>query len=239
MSLDEALLETVRLEPQPVLIVRTYQWETQTLSLGANQQVKGLHFLLSLYGGDAQTTSVVRRPTGGRAIMHGQDISFAFITNDPLVLRQSLKHAYALYAALVQSSLNSLALETRFADSDDSKAYIRSPACFETHTPSDLLDRQGKKLMGSAQLRRSGGLLQHGAAFLEPWGVSEETFSHALFDAVKSRFVQGSITDYPAEALKTIEPLRLKLESDYIRASEVILDKASTTTGSHLEPASF
>jgi lipoate-protein ligase A len=115
------------------------------------------------------------------------------------------------------------------------KDYLRSPVCFETHTPSDLLASDGQKLAGSAQLRRAGGVLQHGAAFLQPYQVQAKDFSQALFDTVAAHYS----TTPEAYPLQAIQSLLAQLEAGYLKTSGEILASASTTNGSHLEPASF
>lgn len=250
MSLDEALLEAVRIQSEPILILRTYLWNEPTLSLGVNQRVRDIRFLMDFYGHQQREPSLgaqqpkqrvqalVRRPTGGRAILHGQDISFAFITNDPQVLKQNLKTSYELYSAMVRQALAELSLPLELAQEAGDKDYTRSPVCFETHTPSDLVSQDGQKLAGSAQLRRSGGLLQHGSAFLKPFGITEEAFNQALFHAAEMTVGQP-IVPYPSEALAAIEPMRRELEKRYISDSGDILANASTIKGSHLDSASF
>ncbi len=237
MALDEALLEWVRLQQAPVLWVRTYCWAAPTLSLGVNQKVRDLDFLLSHYGQGQDVRAVVRRPTGGRAILHGQDISFSFITNQPHILQLSLKEAYAIFAGVVQQALGTVGLPTQRAAEAGPRDYLRSPVCFQTHTPSDLLAMDGQKLSGSAQLRRSGGILQHGAAFLGAWGIRENAFFEALCQASTATFGEpvNVLSSLEAEALITDWPQWLEL---YAKASKEILDSVSTTSGSHLLPAS-
>ncbi len=236
MALDEALLEWVRVQQEPVLLVRTYCWKVPTLSLGVNQKVRDLDFLLRYYGQSQAIKAVVRRPTGGRAILHGQDISFAFITNQPQILKQGLKEAYAIFSGIVQQAMETLGLQTQLAADAGTRDYLRSPVCFQTHTPSDLLAMDGRKLSGSAQLRRAGGLLQHGAAFLAP-AIQEEAFFEALCQASVAKFGEHLrvLSQAQAEALITDWPHWLAI---YANASSEILASASTTSGSHLLPAS-
>lgn len=236
MALDEALLEWVRVQQEPVLLVRTYCWEVPTLSLGMNQKVRDLDFLFRYYGQSQAVKAVVRRPTGGRAILHGQDISFAFITNQPQILKQGLKEAYAIFSGMVQQALESLGLQTRLAADAGNRDYLRSPVCFQTHTPSDLLAMDGQKLSGSAQLRRSGGLLQHGAAFIAP-GIQEDAFFEALCQASVATFGAhlSILSQAEAEVLVADWPHWLAV---YTNSSSEILASASTTSGSHLLPAS-
>lgn len=237
MALDETLLEWVRQEPEPVLILRTYRWETPTLSLGVNQKVRDVDILLRFYGQGEAVDAVVRRPTGGRAILHGEDISHAFITNEPEVLRKSLKDSYAVYAGLVRDALTRLGIQTRFSEAAGARDYLRSPICFDTHTPSDLLGEQGQKISGSAQLRRAGGLLQHGAAFLKPYGIEETAFFNALREATAEAF-QRPVTLLSPVKIQDMLPELPHFVAAYRKLSGEILVNASTTSGSHLEPAS-
>lgn len=241
MALDEALLECIRNASEQILLVRTYCWETPTLSLGVNQQVQDIRFLLDFYGKASRTTSpveaVVRRPTGGRAILHGEDISYSFITNDPVVLKLSLKESYAIYAGTIRDTLDSLDLSATFTGDAHDKDYLRSPVCFETHTASDLVGEDGKKLTGSAQLRRAGGLLQHGAAFLEPYGVTEAAFNRALFDATEKNFGLP-LQPFEESLFPGFNDSLAELEAAYWKESGEILANAPVISGSHLEPAS-
>jgi lipoate-protein ligase A len=234
MALDEALLEWVRLESQPTLIVRTYQWEVPTLSLGVNQAVRDIQTLLAVYGKNQQVQNIVRRPTGGRAILHGEDISFSFITNNPSVLKQSLNDSYQTFSELIQQTLQSLNIAVQQSHQAQGKDYLRSPVCFETLTPSDLLADNGQKLAGSAQLRRFGGLLQHGAAFLNAYDIAAECFSRQLFETTAA-YAQSCLNPFP---LELIQVQHEQLQTAYLNASTEIWASASTTSGSHLVPAS-
>lgn len=237
MALDEALLEWVRAESQATLLIRTYRWQVPTLSLGVHQKVGDLDFLLRFYGQGQPVEAVVRRPTGGRAILHGQDISFAFITNHPALLRLSLKDAYAQLTDLLRQGLSAVGVPTQMADQAGGRDYLSSPVCFQTHTPSDLLALDGRKLCGSAQLRRAGGLLQHGSAFVTSPEIEEAAFLGALRQSVQAHF------GLPVEVLSVAELLTLLSDwpawrSRYESSSKAIWERASTTTGSHLLPAS-
>ena len=255
MALDEALLEYSRSSlgllsgstahaPQglPFLIVRTYCWKRPTLSLGVNQPEKDVASLLRLYSLNGATPDIVRRPTGGRAILHGEDFSFSFVTNAPEITRLPLKDAYCLLTTWVRSALETLevpiATACAPAEQAGDKDYLRSPVCFETQTASDLMADNGQKLAGSAQLRRAGGLLQHGAAFLKPYGVTPHEFTEALFTAVAAHYGRQSQGILPSFEVRRLDRELTQLKADYIRESGAILESASTTSGSHLEPAS-
>lgn len=238
MALDEVLLDRLRAETatsEPQLVVRTYLWERPTLSLGVNQSVRDVPELLTLYSdASGETPGLVRRPTGGRGILHGRDISFSFITNDPALLRQNLKDSYCHLTKFVSQALTQCALQIQCSAEQSERAYLRSPVCFQTQTPSDLLGPNGEKLVGSAQLRRAGGLLQHGAAFIQAYDISPETFSRALIFAV-SAFYNAEAQPYDLAVLNA--GLNEKIDA-YRNESRGILASVSTTAGSHFTPAS-
>ncbi len=238
MAVDEILLEHLRGLSQPALIVRTYEWCVPTLSYGVNQPEGEVFKLLERYGyGTGNLMDLVRRPTGGRAILHGEDLSFSFVTNMPELCRLPLKKSYAFLMAFVRTAFESLGVvldDSKNAESSE-RAYTLSPICFETKTPSDLLDAQGKKVAGCSQLRRDGGILQHGAAFILPYELQAEHLTQALFKAVASHYGEAYLPSFDLEEL--VEPLNQRFR-ELRSESAGILAKASTTTGSHFTPAS-
>ena len=179
MSIDDEVLARLCRYDRPVLIVRTYLWDSPTLTLGVHQPECDIPCLLETYrnhpGAADLSERVVRRPTGGRAILHDQDISFSFLTNDPVLNRLSLKDSYRLLNGFVTKTLNQMDISLSQAadhagyqaEAPSPNQYVHSAVCFETRTPSDLLADNGRKIAGSAQLRRAGALLQQGTCFLE------------------------------------------------------------------------
>jgi lipoate-protein ligase A len=241
MAMDEQLLEWVRALPTDsvIWIIRTYQWRTPTLSLGVHQPERDWGGLWRQYGTQTpsgESIEWVKRPTGGRAILHGEDLAFSFLSNDPALLTASLNDSYALMMHWMAQTLSQLGVPVATSQEASGKAYTRSAICFETHTPSDLLSQSGQKLAGSAQLRRAGGLLQHGSAFVKDFGIAHDTLSQQFFQTVAQAFGRSRIA--PFEPDESFQAQLAQRERDYIQASGEILEKASTTAGSHLEPAS-
>lgn len=160
MAVDEALLEAVgRQESPPVF--RLYAWMPACLSLGYAQSANDVCIeKLNEKGWD-----LVRRPTGGKAILHIDELTYSVIApnDDPLVTGNVLESYRRISIALLHA-LELLGLPAR-AD----KEYDLSPnplpvrpICFEV--PSNYeITVFGKKLVGSAQARRKEGVLQHGA----------------------------------------------------------------------------
>jgi len=234
MALDETLLEWARRQPTAVLVARTYTWTLSTLSLGVNQPDKDWPALQAVY---PDAACRVRRPTGGRAILHGEDISYSLVSNAPALLAKPLKASFCELSALVTTALTTLGIPLQTDCQASDQAYARSPVCFETRCPTDLRTAGGQKIAGAAQRRRKHGILQHGTVF-PPAPLPEAEFASALFDAV-STFYSRPVAPFPlseiACGLQTLLP-HYQNESD--RLSMSTREKALTTAGSHFAPAS-
>jgi lipoate-protein ligase A len=157
MATDEILLEQVGLG-KSLPILRLYAWNPPCLSLGYAQPVKDVdRQRLAGLGWD-----LVRRPTGGRAILHTDELTYAVI--GPLNearLEGSLLESYHRLSAALLASLQSLSLPARASPESPGRP-AAGPVCFEV--PSNYeITAGGKKLIGSAQARRKEGVLQHGS----------------------------------------------------------------------------
>ena len=160
MALDEALLDTVAEDPSFALL-RTYGWTEPTLSLGYFQPIAQADADPRWHG-----VPVVRRPTGGGAIWHHHELTYALVVPAAHPLARP---AAALYHA-VHSALAAL-LRRHGVDTaargaaPPSLSAARPFLCFADRDPEDLVC-QGAKIVGSAQRRRSGAILQHGSMLL-------------------------------------------------------------------------
>lgn len=160
MAVDEAILESVgRGEVEPTL--RLYSWEPACLSIGYAQPFADTDInQLNLNG-----WQVVRRPTGGRAILHIDELTYSVIGaySEPR-LAGSVLESYKRLSTALLIALQTLGISAQaFAKEKSSTADINpNPVCFEV--PSDYeITFQGRKLIGSAQARRKEGVLQHGS----------------------------------------------------------------------------
>ncbi|MDD5368236.1 MAG: biotin/lipoate A/B protein ligase family protein [Anaerolineaceae bacterium] len=165
MALDEAILESCILVDQAPTL-RLYAWYPACLSLGiaqpcADVDSSALHAL---------GWELVRRPTGGRAILHTDELTYAVMgrSHDPTltgsVLESYQRLSGALLAALRLLGAPAAALEQ---PAPNRIAQNAGPVCFQV--PSNYeITAGGKKLIGSAQARRKNGVLQHGS--LPLWG---------------------------------------------------------------------
>lgn len=159
MAVDEAILESTANNLQSTTL-RFYSWNPFCLSLGYAQPFSDIDLdHLQEKGWD-----VVRRPTGGKAILHADELTYSICAaqNDPHVqgsVLESYQHlSKGLLAALENLGLNANSEPTK----EPSERNTTKPICFEV--PSDYeITLNGKKIIGSAQARKKDGVLQHGA----------------------------------------------------------------------------
>lgn len=158
MAVDEALLEAIEQDAtQPCL--RLYAWKPPCLSIGYAQPSMDIDLpRLTDLGWDW-----VRRPTGGRAILHTDELTYSVIAppNDPHVAGSVLESYQRLSKALLAAlhSLNIPAIAHPIGISGNTPE--NGPVCFEVPSNYEIVVN-GKKLVGSAQARRKEGVLQHG-----------------------------------------------------------------------------
>ncbi len=153
MALDEAFL--LAGEPRPTL--RFYTWRPDALSLGYFQRLEEVR-------GRDEAGALVRRLTGGGAIHHRDELTFAIATeHDHPLYRGAIRASYervhdAIAVALARLGVSASRRGDRELDSDDPT----SPMCFHHSTPIDLV-WNGAKGVGSAQRRTRGRVLHHGS----------------------------------------------------------------------------
>jgi lipoate-protein ligase A len=155
MAVDEAMLEGLRLGEAPPTL-RLYRWQAPTLSLGRAQALTPELAQACAAAGVA----LVRRPTGGRAVLHAGDLTYAVTAAG---LPAGVKASYAVLAEGLQAGLASLGVATALGEASRPG---RSAACFASPTAADL-KAGAAKLLGSAQTRRAGAVLQHGTLYVQ------------------------------------------------------------------------
>jgi len=159
MAVDESILNaSVKGLVPPTL--RLYAWSPACLSLGYAQPIHDIDFEnLNKHG-----WHYVRRPTGGRAILHTNELTYAVIGpgNDPRFAGGVLESYRRLSKALL-AALRSLGLQADAQElpSGSDQNVVSAPVCFEEPSKYEITVK-GKKLVGSAQARRKGAVLQHG-----------------------------------------------------------------------------
>jgi lipoate-protein ligase A len=160
MKVDLWLLEQHRQGRVPSTL-RFYTWSPPAISLGFHQRIWPDAWN-SLQWQD-QAIDLVRRPTGGRAVLHQGDLTYAIITSDQPGNRQE---TYRYLCEFLVAGWRSLGVELTYGVAG--RGYIHNPNCFGTATNADLVTSTGYKFIGSAQLRRGNAILQHGSMRLAP-----------------------------------------------------------------------
>ncbi|MBI3988244.1 MAG: lipoate--protein ligase family protein [candidate division NC10 bacterium] len=162
MALDEAL---ARLAPfhHPYPTLRLYRFDPPAVSIGYFQRWDVLNLKACFRIG----LDVVRRPTGGKAVLHDRELNYAIIFPDTgLWSKASVLESYQRIAMGLVLGLQALGVEASLAPRSAPGSASSSPWCFLSFAPYEL--RVGpKKLTGSAQRRFKGSLLQHGTLLLE------------------------------------------------------------------------
>jgi lipoate-protein ligase A len=158
MAVDESILEHAgRGDSLPTL--RLYAWQPACLSLGYAQPYADVdESRLSGSGWE-----VVRRPTGGRAILHIDELTYS-VTAPPSepILSGTVLESYNRIARALVRACHSLDLPVKMEEHLPESGASKGPVCFEVPSAYEIV-LEGKKLIGSAQARKREGVLQHGS----------------------------------------------------------------------------
>lgn len=152
MATDEVLITSDR----PVL--RFYGWQPACLSIGYFQKSQDINIPLCLERG----VDVVRRLTGGNAVLHKNELTYSFICDAGLMPR-SIIESYKIISAGLLQGLQKIGLAPDLNRKKPKGA--RSPLCFHDPSLYEILVN-GKKIIGSAQKRVNGKILQHGSILI-------------------------------------------------------------------------
>jgi len=163
MAVDEVLLEGLAAGTAPPTL-RFYEWTPPCLSLGYFQPID----VVDVDGCRALGVEVVRRPTGGRAILHDRELTYSVALPASVLGHDGgvLPSYYRLSLAL-QDGLRRLGVPATLAPESAAGGPVHGPVCFDRPSAHEIL-LHGRKLVGSAQMRRGGGILQHGSILIEP-----------------------------------------------------------------------
>jgi lipoate-protein ligase A len=162
MALDEALLEMVATGPG-MAFVRTYAWTIPTLSLGYFQKLDEVRADLRF-----QSVPLVRRLTGGGAIWHHHELTYGLAVPARHPLARPSTGLYKVVHGAIIEFLRELGIEAcrrgesgQMVDRDQRRPLL----CFTDPDPEDIVTK-GVKIVGSAQRRHGGAVLQHGSFLL-------------------------------------------------------------------------
>ena len=234
MAIDDAMAMHAR--GSGSALWRVYGWAQPVLSLGRHQRAAGLYDLDSAR---ERGIAIVRRPTGGRAVLHAREITYCVAA--PEFAMGSLMQAYRIINELLVDALRKLGVPAAIASPASPPPRPVAGACFEEPVAGEIV-AGGRKLVGSAQWRSEGALLQHGSILIDDdqhlandlllapgppppraatlralLGRAPELdeFDHALAGAAANRF--GSVPDcvaFDGELIALTEARRAHYASD-------------------------
>ncbi|MDM9584488.1 biotin/lipoate A/B protein ligase family protein [Nostoc sp. GT001] len=169
MAIDAWLFNQCEKGQHPPTL-RFYTWYPHALSLGHLQRQWPTQWHNLTYQG--QSLELVRRPTGGRAVLHQGDLSYALITS------ASSGKSWGTYEKICNFLIQgwqTLGIQLNYGSAG--RGYIHNPSCFNTATAADLVTADGSKFIGSAQRKGRNTILQHGSMILSTdKGLFQEIF---------------------------------------------------------------
>jgi lipoate-protein ligase A len=158
MALDQALLDLA--DQTGSGFVRLYRWQPFCLSFGRHEPALKRYDRAEVLRRGLDT---VRRPTGGRAVWHARELTYAVAA--PVVWFGTLPETCRAIHAVLADAVRALGVAAELAPITPA-AGLASGACFASLAGGEVKVR-GRKLVGSAQLRQGGAFLQHGSLLLE------------------------------------------------------------------------
>jgi lipoate-protein ligase A len=158
MAVDQALLDLAAGEGRAFL--RIYRWEPYCLSFGRNEPALKRYDRAAI---ERQRLDTVRRPTGGRAVWHAEEVTYAVAA--PIDTFGSLAQSYQRIHETIGSALTTLGFPASLASTPMRPSALDAGACFASPAGGEVM-LSGGKVVGSAQLREGGAFLQHGSILL-------------------------------------------------------------------------
>ena len=211
MALDEALLNWQSKGKIPP-VIRFYGWDPATLSIGYFQKAEKE---IDLEAVKKLGLGFVRRPTGGRGVLHEHELTYSVIVSESHPkMPKSVTEAYRVISEGILKGFHQLGLDAYFAvpKTEEEREALKSPhsaVCFDAPSWYELVV-EGRKVAGSAQTRQKGVILQHGSILLD----LDEDKLFSLFkypnDRVRERMQRAFKNK--AVAINDISPRRITLE---------------------------
>ena len=183
MALDHALAEGVG---EGTGVLRLYAWEPHTISFGRNEPTAGRY---DVDAARAEGLAFVRRPTGGRAVLHAHEVTYCAAL--PVRALGGVRAAYQQIHRGLVVGLRALGVRAELAADGAVLAPDAGP-CFRAPAPGEVVVG-GRKLVGSAQVRLGGAILQHGSVILRGDQGAVSRLSGAPADAAGPASVEGEL----------------------------------------------
>ncbi|RME66221.1 MAG: lipoate--protein ligase family protein [Caldilineae bacterium] len=229
MAIDEAMAAAAAAGDAPPTL-RFYRWQPPTVSLGRHQPISEVNRAQIA----ARGYDLVRRPTGGRAILHTDELTYSVAAPaDEPRMRGGVMDVYLRLSNGLLAGLAALGLAAEKAGADVRAGPDVSAACFEVPSAYEIT-AGGRKLMGSAQSRRQGYVLQHGSLPLV--GDITRIVDVLALDAAEAEALRAHLA---ARACTLAEALSVPFDSpllDFHRVAETMAQAFAATLNLTLEP---
>jgi lipoate-protein ligase A len=176
MDRDMAILNEVS-QGLALPTLRFYSWNPAALSLGYFQKPENIADIsaCSRLGID-----IVKRPTGGRALLHHRELTYSVVVPEShRLIPRGVLPSYKFFSGAIVNGLRELGVLTDMASGASRGKGLLPGACFDSPSAYEI-QVAGKKVVGSAQVRKNGVLLQHGSILLE---LSLDLYSQVLCDS--------------------------------------------------------
>jgi len=162
MDRDEALLEWSKKNNFDGILLRFYTFSPPCLSLGRFQKEDDINLEEAKDSG----LDIIRRPTGGRAVIHENEFTYSVVFNwKKSIFSGNIRESYRKISIVLNKALNLLGFETKLATIKKSEYHLKND-CFISPSYFELM-LENNKIMGSAQLRKRDYCLQHGSLILK------------------------------------------------------------------------
>ena len=229
MAVDESILESIhRGDSLPTL--RLYSWTPACLSLGHAQPYADVDSVRLRERG----WEVVRRVTGGRAILHTDELTYSVAgPADNPILTGSVLESYSRLAQALLRAVQSLSLPVEMKEGKADAGGKTNPVCFEVPSTYEITAAGGKKLIGSAQARKKEGVLQHGSL---PLTGDLTRITQAL--VFKDEFTRQNAADRLRDRATTVESV-LGRAVDWETAARSIIHAFEAQLGITFEDGEF
>jgi lipoate-protein ligase A len=211
MAVDEAMLQ-LHSEGKVPPTVRFYTWKPATLSIGYFQKAEKEINFAELR---RHNLGFVRRPTGGRAVLHDQELTYSVVVSESHPkMPSSVTEAYKVISMGLLHGFQNLGLQAEMVSlaTEEEKEKYSSPgssACFDSPSWYELVV-EGKKVAGSAQTRQKGVILQHGSILLD----MDVDLLFSLLNFPSERVKQRMMESFRQKAvtINEVSPQRVRLQ---------------------------
>lgn len=187
MDFDVWLFELIKRE-EIKNIIRFYEWENPTITYGKFQNIEK-DINISLCNKDQ--IDLVKRPTGGRAILHYDEVTFTFLFPSKTLHPFTFRNTFILAGELLKAGFDLLDIQAQI--NIRSEKYQNKGICFQSTAQYELLDQQGEKLAGIAQYFTQEAVLIQGSIPLSIHPGYEKYFKRNTSFQLNNQLIKSKI----------------------------------------------